>query len=359
MTVSTVKYATANLSDIKVRVTEKTGGKFHYLAEFQGEQVKVSERFFNSLASRFQINQAMFNYFSPEELFPRVIEKHGKDKAKLRIAVEQGNGLNRLIAVSNPDRRIVGYQEAIDFIKKNGGRDIRYVDGRVDATFIPQSGNAKFQIGGDSFNHQFMMSLPIDGFGSEEISIGLLREVCANGITAMDKAFTSSIALGKDDPMHGLQRAVESFADEEGFDALTSKVQLSQKTLASVRECQKVFNTLSRIGYMKGTGDVLTRYSKLCGSLCDFYGESNLNNFSQRKQQLLPSKATVYDLMNFASELASHKTEGTDQRRLQALVGTMLTREYDLEGTDYPVEKKDFQDLFIATHDEIKHKRLA
>ena len=61
-----------------------------------------------------------------------------------------------------------------------------------------------------------------------------------------------------------------------------------------------------------------------------------MDAFSNRKQSLLPSKATSYDLLNFVTELSSHHTQGGSKISLQGLCGTLLSREYDLEGFENP-----------------------
>jgi len=53
----------------------------------------------------------------------------------------------------------------------------------------------------------------------------------------------------------------------------------------------------------------------------------------------------VYDLLNFAGEVATHATGPEDARSLQAWLGTTLAEEFDLEGTAESVGE--FGDLFL------------
>ena len=53
----------------------------------------------------------------------------------------------------------------------------------------------------------------------------------------------------------------------------------------------------------------------------------------------------VYDLLNFASEVATHATTPAEARHLQSWIGSTLADEYDLEGT--AEHAKEFADLLL------------
>ena len=54
---------------------------------------------------------------------------------------------------------------------------------------------------------------------------------------------------------------------------------------------------------------------------------------SDKRRQILPSKARVYDIINFASEVATHHARPEGENRIQAFTGTLVADEYDLERT--------------------------
>jgi hypothetical protein len=56
-------------------------------------------------------------------------------------------------------------------------------------------------------------------------------------------------------------------------------------------------------------------------------------------------KCRVYDLINFASEVATHVAEPADSRLLQSWIGSTLAEEFDLEGT--ADQAKEFADLLL------------
>ena len=66
---------------------------------------------------------------------------------------------------------------------------------------------------------------------------------------------------------------------------------------------------------------------------------------SEKKLRLLPAKCKVYDLINLASEVSTHHAKGMEARTLEAWLGSTISDEYDLEGTDR--KKGDFAETFI------------
>ncbi|MEZ4236145.1 MAG: hypothetical protein R3F59_08280 [Myxococcota bacterium] len=48
---------------------------------------------------------------------------------------------------------------------------------------------------------------------------------------------------------------------------------------------------------------------------------------------MLPAKCRVYDLINFASEVATHHALPEAAWQLQGWLGRLISDEYDLEGT--------------------------
>ena len=70
-----------------------------------------------------------------------------------------------------------------------------------------------------------------------------------------------------------------------------------------------------------------------------------LESLSVKRQRMLPARCRVYDLLNFASEIATHRAPADSRPRLQAYIGTLVSDEFDLEGTAEKVPE--FKDLFL------------
>ena len=91
---------------------------------------------------------------------------------------------------------------------------------------------------------------------------------------------------------------------------------------------------------------VLRSFQKLTGDMAEFYGLANLDALSAKRQRTLPAGCKVYDLLNFASEVATHHATEMGNRHLQAYIGDLISGEYDLEGT---VDRfGDWRDFFIG-----------
>jgi hypothetical protein len=93
--------------------------------------------------------------------------------------------------------------------------------------------------------------------------------------------------------------------------------------------------------------DIATSFHQMVGPLVEVYGLTQLDALSDRKARTLPTQAKVNDLINFATELATHKIKKVPHKMaMQVWVGSMLTREYDLECSADQV--KDFKDFLAA-----------
>ncbi|MFN9972043.1 MAG: hypothetical protein ACK58T_19365, partial [Phycisphaerae bacterium] len=75
------------------------------------------------------------------------------------------------------------------------------------------------------------------------------------------------------------------------------------------------------------------------------YGLANADNLSVKRQRTLPVRCRVYDLLNFVSEVATHHADEHGARASQALLGTLISGEYDLENSCDSF--CDFRDFFM------------
>jgi hypothetical protein len=90
-------------------------------------------------------------------------------------------------------------------------------------------------------------------------------------------------------------------------------------------------------------------FHKMTGDLSHIYGLANLDMLSAKRQRTLPTACKVYDLLNFASEVATHHANSSGHAAVQGFIGDLISGEYDLEGT---VDQfSDWRDFFIG-HDD-------
>ena len=82
------------------------------------------------------------------------------------------------------------------------------------------------------------------------------------------------------------------------------------------------------------------RLYEIAENPCVRYGVTDLSNIGVKKRSLLPVGCSVSDLLNFASELATHHADMLKTSApLQAFSGTLLAKGFDLEDL-YPSSRQ-------------------
>lgn len=332
--------------------------------EVDGEKVYPTKRFWKAFQMRFKLNTTVFNYFNHAEVFERISKVSPNDK--VRICVERVEGQKpKLLGVTNPLNAVVSYDKLGEILDKNGYDNVSYADGYVRSMHEPKF-TSPLDIAGDKFINKFVVDTPIDGFGKPQIYLSMLREICTNGMIGFAPSFRSEIQVGKgqDAIEFSLTRALESYNNEEGYAALHQRIESGAKSWASVNEAcnlqklvMKLYGEKLLVGIKKIViGDAgpednqehpcLTKLTKVTGDLNKLYGLSNLDALSPKKQRALPAGCKVYDLLNLASEIATHHSTPAADRKLQGYMGQLLSNEYDLEGTCDRFS--DYKDFFIG-----------
>jgi len=306
-----------------------------------GRRLYVSDRFWLSFSSLFGLSQSVFSYWQPEEVFQRITEVKGDT---VRVAFEEIQGSDvtdgRLLSCTKPDKPLLRVNQTRRLVEQFGGRGLSYGNGIVTARFdcpFPM----EFEIGGDGFRTQFHMEMPLDGYGLPSAYLALLRLVCSNGMVGVSPAFKTTFQLGKNerDLDVVLRRAFQTFNDEEGFHSFRQRVESATRSWASLHEALGLRKILSRVTTGQNTAEsdsneILQKFDNFCGNPLGFYGLSGQEELSARKAKSIPVRTTMYDLMNYASEAATHHLHRRVARdRVNAWIGGKVTGEYDLEGT--------------------------
>ena len=336
-----------------------------------GEPLEPTDRFWTSIYARFGFNGSMFKYFRHHEVLNRIAEVEN-EQLRLCIERDQMTGKNRLLAASSPNKPVVIFDDLMNTLGQYEGQNIVYGDGVVESTHVPRVGANSFNICGDEFSNRFVMSVPVDGYGLPNIYLSLLRHICTNGAVGYAKAFRSSLALGRgsDDVNYSVVRALEGFGNDEGFAALRSRFDAAGNSWASVSEAQSLYKHLLKMLYHKHVGwagasvanesetprlvqgdavpelvaddanrqdetnsPIIAKFHTLTGDVSEIYGISNPDALSVKRQRTLPTKAKVYDLLNFVSEVATHHADEYGARSSQAWLGSLISGEYDLENS--------------------------
>lgn len=376
-------YTFASVGDLAVRTTTdpKSGRRTASEVLVNDEPIKPTERFWTSLYARFGCNKSLFKYFDYSEVFERISNVESQDRMRLCIERDDDKGESRLLAVSNPTKPFVRHDDLMETLGRYDGSNISYCDGVVESSHVPRAGANSFEISGDAFSNRFIMSTPIDGYGLPNIYLSLLRQICSNGMVGYAKTFRSTLALGRgdDDVNYSIVRALDGFGNDEGYAALRQRFDAASKSWASVYEANSLYKNLLKLHSRKQIGwdgaatlggdgiaqllhsgspeqslaaesdeagsPMITAFHRMTGDVSQIYGLANVDALSVKRQRTLPVNCTVYDLLNFVSEVATHHADDHGSRSSQAWLGTLISGEYDLEDSRDSFD--DFQDFFL------------
>lgn len=357
----TFTHENVSVSDISVEShpSDKPGKKpVVSSVNIGSDRFRPSDRFWISMSARFGISPSIYKYFGYDEVFNRISRVAANDR--VRVAIERRDGISEdddrrdmVLAATNPKRVLIGHSMLMDVLEEAGNEGHKYLEGVVTSTHDLRN-NDGFEILGDSFKSRFTMETPIDGYGKPNIYLTLLRMVCLNGMIGYAKAFRTQLEAGKggDDVRFSLTRNIGSFDNEEGFSAMRQRFESAGQSWASLYEALLLSDTLykARIKGALGTreqgAEIMTRFHEVTGDMVQHYGLVSLESLSKKRMQSLPARTTVYDLINFATEVATHHcNHPLWEKKIQSYVGNMISQEYDLEGTKE--QYSEFADFFV------------
>jgi len=365
------KYLPVNELQVVTKEDQKTGKQTVDHLLVHDEPLQTSERFWTSLFARFGVSKSIFTYFDYREVFQRISDRATNDR--LRVCVERNDksSKDQLLSVSNPANPVVLYPELVDLLEKYDWDNINYANGIVESTHTPRVPN-NFDVGGDLFSNRFVMSTPVDGYGLPATYLSMLRLICSNGMIGYAPSFKTSLKLGKgaDDVRHTIGRTLDGFNSDDGYTAMRHRMEASTKSWLSVNEslglrkilvrahnnAQLIVNEDRALTKAPGLSDwvrgdvkgspVTAAFENMTGDTSRLYGLADLNALSIKRQRTLPVKCTVYDAMNFATEVATHYSKPEGARSLNAWVGELISDEYDMENTKDKIS--DFADFHVS-----------
>ncbi len=371
-------YMTCKVKDVTAHATPGKGGGKPYVhrLSINGEDLAPTQRFWNSLYIRFGFSSNIFRYFSHLEVFNRISEVAPGDE--IAVCVERHDRTDgmatagRALAISSTKNPPLKYEDVLGALAEQGvdvanvnvaksNRDLAgaasaltasYAEGVIRSVHVPAgaSGRGAVSLMGDAFNNQYVLETPIDGLGKPAIYLMLLRQICGNGAIGYSQAFRTDVNVGRrGDGINAIGRALEGFDNEEGFQAIQQRFTAAGNSWASVNEINRAYRTLVQLhglGHfpnVKAIGTdgaelmeaspIIKSFHKMAGDLTGVYGLANLDALSVRRQRTLPTGAKVYNLLNFLSEVATHRSTATGAIKLHALIGDMIKDDYDLEGS--------------------------
>jgi hypothetical protein len=353
-----VNYKLGSFDTMQVTDTDDKGKAT--AVEIRGEQFVPTRRFWNSMTSNYGslgLSEKLFNLFSHEEVFDRLSARCNEG---FGYTTYEHEGQNFLLGARKPSKAYADHDGVMKMLQDVDAKDVEFNEhnGTLTAWHNPNH-IGKFEIGGDEMIPKFVSEIPIDGFGKPSMFLSMIRTVCTNGLIGYGKAFRSEVNLGRGDAgvevIHSIRRTINSYNNEEGFEALQNRLEEATNSWASVREVAQLRKLLSNTAMIEPTSPKVPgrfdievpstfenapaykanrAYTDLVGDIQLLYGLASDEALGEKRLATMPSKCTMYELMNFATEVSTHFVEDkTASRKLQACVGKFLSSEYDLEGT--------------------------
>jgi len=307
--------------------------------KFQENEYQVGERFILSLCSKFGIGTSIFYLFDPAEVFDRIQKVH--PRGRIRVVTENSAVGLKCLAATAPTKSFVDYDTLLGIVTKPSRigkiRSAKYYEGSVVTVHVMDE--APWEISGDLFYQAFTLDTPIDGYGLPSIYLSLIRESNGTLLTAESKTFRSEVQLGKgsDKPEIPLTRALDTFNNEEGFQALRQRLESARGSFASLHECDslmKVFNRVLDQSQNEAFQEIRSGFHTLTGDVSKKYGIATEDSLSPKKARLLPMDCSILDLVFFSMEVSTHRHYLVRNRHpLTQWIGQLLDNEYDLEGS--------------------------
>jgi hypothetical protein len=349
-------YDECHLKDLTCTTKEDDKGKLTVeKITLDKQEFCPTNRFWDSLCSKFGFGPSIYKYFTHKETFNRISQVCKDDQIRLTIQTtpsknENTNGwIPKLLAATSTNAPIITGNEIVMLMNRLDAEKISYSDGIITSRHKPNT-IMDFDIGGDMHQTKLALDTPIDGYGRPNIYLELLRLICENGVVGYTPAFKSSVIIGNIGGMDILERAMSSYSNENGFTAMRTRILTAQKSWASVFECVKLAKALWKLQPDDFKPEVLmtvespkpnehrnrlvSRLYEACGDLRAIYGVAQLESLSEKRMRQLPSKATVYDLICFSSEIATHQLLSDAAKAMNSFVGSLLGGDiFDLENS--------------------------
>ena len=301
-------------------------GRLRALA-INGLEYAPTPRFLKGLALRMRVPLRVFDLFSPLEVIQRAAEVAPDMELRLTVDEERREAL---ALIENKGHPIPA--GAVRQVMQDDPRlkEFAYGDGVIKGMFDL---GETWEIPKDSmYRVRVQTTVPVDGLGSPEATLGLMRLVCTNGAIAESSQFRTKMEV-KDNSGEHFRRLLQSFGNPQGVEMLHERLLAAIGTRASVGEVHVVEDFLRR--QVRRTEDSMRLRECLqdvAGNPCVRYGVTDIGAIGAKRRTLLPVDCSVADLLNFATELASHHADVMKEpSAANALVGSFYTSGFDLE----------------------------
>ena len=293
----------------------------------EGERYKPSQRFLKGMAQRMKVPLSVFELFTPLEVIHRAAERAPDIPLRLTVDRQERQALALI-----EDKGVPIPAGNIEIIMKDDKRlqEFDYHDGVITGRF--DLGEA-WDIPNDSkYGVHIATEVPVDGMGTPEATLATWRQVCSNGAVAEAPLFRTKLEV-KDNSGEHFRRLLRSFRNPRGVEYLHERLLAANGTKASVDEVYQAESFVRRqVRDTRHQMLLCERLQEVADNPCVRYGVTDLGAIGERRRGLLPTGASVADVMNFVSELNTHHGELLKNRTAaDGLLGDFYARSYDLE----------------------------
>ena len=301
-------------------------GRFKGIS-FEGENYKPSRRFLKGLAQRMKVSLAVFDLFSPLEVVRRAAERAPDLLLRLTLDRQDHQALGLI-----EDKGVPIPAGNIEIVMRDDRRlqEFDYHDGLITGRF--DLGEA-WDIPNDSkYGVHVLTEVPVDGMGTPDATLATWRQICSNGAVAEAPIFRTKMEV-KDSSGEHFRRLLSSFSNPRGVEMLHARLVAANETKASVDEVHQVETFIRRqVRDTRHQMLLCERLQDVAENPCVRYGVTDLGAIGERRRALLPTGASVADVMNFVSELNTHHAPLLkNQHAADGLLGDFYAKNYDLE----------------------------
>ena len=293
----------------------------------EGERYKPSQRLFKGLAQRMKVPLSVFELFSPLEVIRRAAER--APELPLRLTVDREDH-QALALIEDKGMPLPAGNIEVAMREDKRLQQFDYHDGVITGRF--DLGEA-WDVPGDSkYGVHVSTEVPVDGMGTPKATLATWRQVCSNGAVAEAPLFRTKLEVNDNSGDH-FRRLLRSFSNPRGVEMLHERLIAANGTKASVDEVYQVEQLIRRqVRDARSQMLLCERLQGVADNPCVRYGVTDLGAIGERRRGLLPTGASVADVMNFVSELNTHHGELIKNRTAaNGLLGNFYARSYDLE----------------------------
>ncbi len=288
----------------------------------------LSRRFMMSLGRVLKFSPDIFKVFTPEEVFARISKK--EPDFVFNVIEDREN--HTLLGAYEANKKILYPNVSLDVLTRQKNlSDLNYNgDGTLEAII---SLDDNLSVLNDSAYDKFIeLHLPVDGVATPSIYLKLQRQVCSNGATMLVNSLRSEIILSDNSGDH-LQRLLNSYNNESGFEKYVQRLHTANKTPASLDEVLKVENLMTACcGSKENVFSLNNIIEELAGNPRRVYGVTSLKNIPKKTRQNNKTRCNIADLFNLSTELMTHhKGVLSEMQRFKVQLSRFMAHPFDFE----------------------------